>query len=504
MTDEELARATGPSGELDREAFRAIVEQWTQTEHYRTKRRRFLMLALHHDNEGGQYLSQMGGPLHFTERDGLLLTSLHEMFLRTMERILDEEGGDFRKLFTTTEYEVTTALLVALTYADVFNMIGSNGLHKEIEDYPLSDFTDWRTVRIVRDLDALELRDLTRYSDPDVVATLRSIGEGDEAPFWAPRVGFFTTPTFLQVWNTNLDNQFRVVANQTLIAALGMTFDIGDVTVPNHLDGLDDTHSDPSTACYACHDQLDPMRNAWRNVYYDHNSRAARGGQREFPEHQPDFAFQGSSREISDLYDLGEALVEHPRFPIAWVLKVCHWANSAPCDARDPVIQALADQFVASGYHFDDLMVRVLSSEAVTNVSTRPEESTVATARPSMARFTHYCHRMKVRIQDLAAGSYDMPNYEGEVCTAHIGGAGARRSIAQLASGIPDDSNVRGEVDFLTPSDYDPLGTIVYAQLCQKASERLIGRVGRDDDRLFYPEDAMDKAIECLLDIIGI
>ena len=36
-----------------------------------------------------------------------------------------------------------------------------------------------------------------------------------------PRVGFYTTPAFLALWNTNDSNQHRVTANQTLLVALG-------------------------------------------------------------------------------------------------------------------------------------------------------------------------------------------------------------------------------------------------------------------------------------------
>ena len=39
-----------------------------------------------------------------------------------------------------------------------------------------------------------------------------------------PRVGFYTTPAFLALWNTNDSNQHRVTANQTLLAALGQSF----------------------------------------------------------------------------------------------------------------------------------------------------------------------------------------------------------------------------------------------------------------------------------------
>ena len=39
-----------------------------------------------------------------------------------------------------------------------------------------------------------------------------------------PRYGFYTTPAFLALWNTNDSNQHRVTANQTLLVALGQAF----------------------------------------------------------------------------------------------------------------------------------------------------------------------------------------------------------------------------------------------------------------------------------------
>ena len=39
-----------------------------------------------------------------------------------------------------------------------------------------------------------------------------------------PRYGFYTTPAFLALWNTNDSNQHRVTANQALLVALGQAF----------------------------------------------------------------------------------------------------------------------------------------------------------------------------------------------------------------------------------------------------------------------------------------
>ena len=81
-----------------------------------------------------------------------------------------------------------------------------------------------------------------------------------------PRAGFFTTPAFFANWQTNGSNQHRVTMNQTLIVALGKSFDGNGSTVPISENGLDEEHaSDP--ACYACHRTLDPMRQFFRQSF---------------------------------------------------------------------------------------------------------------------------------------------------------------------------------------------------------------------------------------------
>ena len=58
-----------------------------------------------------------------------------------------------------------------------------------------------------------------------------------------PRVGFYTTPAFLALWNTNDSNQHRVTANQTLLVALGESFTSANVIIPLSTAGLDTKHS---------------------------------------------------------------------------------------------------------------------------------------------------------------------------------------------------------------------------------------------------------------------
>ena len=74
------------------------------------------------------------------------------------------------------------------------------------------DVSDWRWVTIA----AKQSGDA--YVQPYDLPTLRN---ATTIKLAMPRVGFYTTPAFLALWNTNDSNQHRVTMNQTLLAALG-------------------------------------------------------------------------------------------------------------------------------------------------------------------------------------------------------------------------------------------------------------------------------------------
>jgi len=74
------------------------------------------------------------------------------------------------------------------------------------------DLSDWQWVTIAQKAST------DAYIQPYDLPTLRTTTTLKLA---LPRVGFYTTPAFLAIWNTNDSNQHRVTANQTLLAALG-------------------------------------------------------------------------------------------------------------------------------------------------------------------------------------------------------------------------------------------------------------------------------------------
>jgi hypothetical protein len=157
--------------------------------------------------------------------------------------------------------------------------------------------------------------------------TFRTPGSGEEPTmFWevdairssrelvlrVPRVGFMTTPAFFATWPTNDANQARVTTNQMLIVALGKSFDSETTLIPAFDDALDDSHADPTTACWGCHVNLDPMRQYFRNsfTYFYHAQQDT-----SVQALRPSFAFQGVSVEGAPgdgINELAGTLSAHP------------------------------------------------------------------------------------------------------------------------------------------------------------------------------------------------
>jgi hypothetical protein len=249
-----------------------------------------------------------------------------------------------------------------------------------------TDFTDWREVT---------MRAPGTGEAPTVFWDLATLRNRSEVVVTLPRVGFFTTPAFFANWQTNGSNQHRVSMNQTLIVALGKSFDGNGSTVPISENGLDEEHaSDP--ACYACHRTLDPMRQFFRQsftVQYGLQTDAGVVAQ------NGEFAFDGVTATGAGrgALDLADQLATHPRFATAWAQKVCTWADSAPCSEDDPEFLRVAKAFRDSNHDFRVLARQMLSSPLVTGTAatrTFTDRGYVV----SIARADHLCAALASRL----------------------------------------------------------------------------------------------------------
>ena len=249
-----------------------------------------------------------------------------------------------------------------------------------------TDFTDWREVT---------MRAPASGEAPSAFWDLARLRGSSEVVVTLPRAGFFTTPAFFANWQTNGSNQHRVTMNQTLIVALGKSFDGNGSTVPISENGLDEEHaSDP--ACYACHRTLDPMRQFFRQsftIQYGQQTDAGVIAQ------NGEFAFDGVTATGTGrgVLDLADQLATHSRFAIAWAQKLCTWADSAPCSEDDPEFLRVATAFRSSGHDFRVLAREMLASPLVTGTAAT-KTFTDRGYLVSIARTDHLCAALASRL----------------------------------------------------------------------------------------------------------
>jgi hypothetical protein len=283
-----------------------------------------------------------------------------------------------------------------------------------------SDFNDFRPFSITP-----LAADAKRAPFYDV-STLRG---ASELALSTSRVGFFTTPAFFANWPTNEDNQLRVTTNQTLIVALGKSFDGTDTTEPPTHDGLSADHAQPGTACYACHRTLDPMRMYFRQSFSFgyHDQRDPR-----VISQSASFALSGFTARGKGVEGLGAALAAHPRFAKAWVERLCYYANSSPCAGDDPEVLRVAQAFEAANFDFKTLIRELFASPLVTSLKqTRTFELTEPAV--SIARREHFCAALSLRLG------------VDDACGLGLGPLNAKQKIAEVvATSMPNDTYSRG------------------------------------------------------------
>jgi hypothetical protein len=289
--------------------------------------------------------------------------------------------------------------------------------------------TSWRMVRI-RPPRAGEERtifwDLPRFRDRATT----------ELVLATPRVGFMTTLAFFANWPTNDSNASRVTTNQALIAGLGRSFDDRGTTVVLSETSVDAMHIQPNTACFGCHQTLDPMRDFFRqsyNIMY-------------FQQLDPRGVPATGTFAVDDappvrgagIATFARALADHPRFATAWTQKLCQLANSESCDEEDPLFKSIAASFRANRHDFKRLVRELYSSPLVTFAETSKTAQTAGVVM-SIARREALCTSLSVRLGLGDACALDNP---------------ARNNTARnLALAVPGSAYSRGDEVPLLPHD---------------------------------------------------
>jgi hypothetical protein len=312
-----------------------------------------------------------------------------------------------------------------------------------------SDFTTWTAVTI-RAPKAGEAT-TTFYDLPTLRAT-------NELVLGTPRVGFFSTPAFGANWPTNTSNQMRVTINQTLIVATGMAIDGNDTTVPSSTPGLDAKHAAPGSACFGCHQLLDPTRSILSSIYSYYY----------YPQSDPTliqqkglFAFQGVVTPVGSIDDFAKTLSMHPAVPAAWAQKLCYWANSSECAPDDPEFQRIVADFQQSNLSWNVLVRELLSSPITTNTKeTRTTELNGEII--AVTRRDHLCAALDNRL-----GLVD-------VCGLDTTARRAASTVPQIVGGLPSDGYGRGSPIPVLPNQPSLFYRAGLENICESVSQLVV------------------------------
>jgi hypothetical protein len=344
--------------------------------------------------------------------------------------------------------------------------------------FTTEDLTDWTWVTITHKANP---GDRTPVIRPYDLPALRS---ASELALSLPRVGFYTTPAFLALWNTNDSNQHRVTVNQTLLAALGQSFTSDSTIVPLSQDGLDATHAVAGSECAGCHKSLDPMRQFWGNQldFNDRNDFPA-GNRFTGAAANPrpaspggGFAFADVNDTGSDITALGPLLARVTdgaglhRFGITIAQDLCFWANSTACSESDPEFRRVVGAFENSAptpYNFAVLIKEFFASPLVTGAVATGTFPTANSVPVSISRRDHFCAALSNRLgkPDLCAQAIPRPS-------------STQTATATIAQSVAADAFSRGSQTPVTPSDPTLFYRSASELLCSNISKQVVDPTG--------------------------
>jgi hypothetical protein len=336
--------------------------------------------------------------------------------------------------------------------------------------FTADDVSTWSWVTL-RPLNSGETR-LLAYDLPN-------IRKATELGLAIPRFGYYTTPSYLALWNTNDSNQHRVTANQTLLVALGQSFTSASSITPISTPGLDSAHSVNGTECYGCHKSLDPLRQFWA-TQFDYNDR------NDFPKTASNgvpantrpttiggtFAFGNINTTGANMSALGPLLlqVSDPdmltRFAIAMTQGLCFYANSSACAETDPEFRRVAQTFQSSNYNFKTLVSELFTSPLVTAASkTVTFDMTGVTV--SISRRDQLCGSLSTRLgmTDLCALVTPVPTT-------------AQAATAKIATSLAADTFSRGEEFPIMAADPTLFYRAASEMLCENIATMAVDGTG--------------------------
>jgi hypothetical protein len=358
--------------------------------------------------------------------DPWVLTNSNTMNERVTDAVLSTIFGDPQAfafvLHPPGDAGATTPCSPSTPYATYNQTFNSGGFYIQP-----SDFSSWSLVTIRQPTPG---EPTTRFYD---LPTLRK--PNVDLVLYTPRVGFFTTQAFFAGWATNASNQARVTMNQTMIVGLGHTFNGTDnINLSSiSLAAVDSEHAPSNSACYFCHQTLDPMRQFFRQAYSLDFSEQTDASEIALP---GQFAFQGQSQGGNNtIIDLATLIKGHKDFAGAWVQKLCTYATSAVCDETDPEFSRIVSVFQTSNYSWSTLVSELFSSPIVTYLTETASSDQQGETFP-ITREGHLCAMLSERLK--------IPDVCGLLPTTVV--TGNLSTVQQIAAALPSDQYSRGSV----------------------------------------------------------
>ncbi len=438
----------GSSILIDEEKLKARVQIWLQEPEGQEKLKNFFMLALGQNQLEGFSNNLLGFVQANNNREVRFRENMSESFARTALKIVNEDQP-FTNIVSSRNHAMTSALLSGYRYVDASGAqsvpMNSRAFRDHLRALPVGDFTDWRFVNLTN-------RNNDNPTAFDDMAALRAVADNDDFSLQIRRVGFFSTLAFQVKWMTNVDNDFRVTANQALIGALNKTFEAGDATAHGEdLSALDSDHAAPGTACYQCHRLLDPMRAVFRQSMNE-NYRVPASGVSNVPNAY--FAFQDYRQDMQNVGQLATNIKNHPYFADSWVGKLCQFVNSQPCDDKDDEFNRIADVFRNSNFNFMTMAVELLTSPLVTR------ERGLDNAMISISRRSHFCRALEVRFAEHIERTGSASIAPRELCDLN-------NDVRSAVALISDDDVARGAPGFVQSPDTSPFNYQSVERLCK-------------------------------------
>jgi len=349
-----------------------------------------------------------------------------------------------------------------------------------------SEFDQWRMVTIRPPKSGEQT---TRFYD------LPALRTANEIVLKVPRLSFFSTPAFFAQWPTNSSNDARVTINQTLITALGRSFDDRNSITPVSETGLSTEHAAPGTVCYGCHKTLDPMRDFFRQAY-----TIAYRDQTDpmLAQTQGVFAFDGVTTQGTGIGDLAAQLAQHPRLAIAWAQKLCYYVASAPCSEDDPEFLRIVAAFQksdAGAYNWNRLVRELFSSPIVTYASETKTADDIATAQGSVviaiARRDHLCAGLSYRL-----GINDVCGISGATTLTQT-----QQAAAVIAGDLPADGYSRGAEAPVLANDPTLFFRAGIENLCRLVAAQVVDAGTNSKYSSSKPDDAIADFVHTIADL---